>query len=741
MMHYGDMEISPNAYTIINIMQNRVKEAIQHFNAGNYESALAAFLAAAEVYGEKHFAYNIRLCRQRLNTSATNTDHNNKSFVNDYFDHVYLVNLPRHVERRLKSAIQLRNASIDFELYTATDGYQGAARETYERYMSRGIGQLTRYPEYNEQECRRAKMYIESPGAVGYIYTYLSILKDAQQKGYKRFLIVEDDVIFCDDFESRLRLFLSKIDPDWKVLQLGASQYGWQSVDEVQASMNGYYFPRRLDTCGSFAIAFDKSVIDELIAAESAFDAPFDHLPLGEIYERYYKQCYVAYPNLIMPDVTDSSIRGTRCQISHSIKMKWEIENFNYPLPKPTVALFLSNKENAKYLPTFASKKDLPFDLRVYYYSEDGPRPVHNLTWFDASNIDFYPIPTDLVFPEVDFCLFAVRNVGITDRDIIEYLDQDLTSKRSHEAPLVKLPYAKTQVVSGRVSVIIPTYKRPENLRAAVESVALQDHNDVEIIVVSDNGKGAEFNAETRSIIDGIRKSHPDRAVILLEHSINRNGAAARNTGLFQSTGEFVCFLDDDDIFLQGRLSKAVERLMSTKKEIGATYCGFLGWNSPANDPSRYPEGDLSLQILRLDYKSHYLHTNTATYKRQAVMSINGFDESYRRHQDLEFNLRFFEKYKICSLQETLVRLNPAPSAISNKIFNRSFFDLKIKFLSQFDKTISLFGEEVAREIYFTHWRELLRYTDDKDALLNELKSEFRNGSLAVSGLITQIKG
>ncbi|WP_438883286.1 hypothetical protein, partial [Bacillus cereus group sp. Bce013] len=88
-----------------------------------------------------------------------------------------------------------------------------------------------------------------------------------------------------------------------------------------------------------------------------------------------------------------------------------------------------------------------------------------------------------------------------------------------------------------------------------------------------------------------------------------------------------------------------VAKLIVTPDDVGAVYCGFLGWNSSENDLHRYKEGDLTLDILMLDYKNHYLHTNTATYKRHVVLSINGFDESYHRHQDLEFNLRFFESY------------------------------------------------------------------------------------------------
>lgn len=719
--------------------QYKVTEAVKQFNAGNYEAALEAFTAAAAIYGEKSFDYNIKLCKQRLSKPKAGTISSNKSFVNEYFDHVYLVNLPQHTERRLKSAVQLRQVGIEFELFTAINGYVGAPREAYDAYLRRGLGKLKRYAQYNEQEIRRGKPFIESPGAVGYIYTYLSILQDAKAKGYKRFLILEDDVILCRNFDSRLRSFVSKISQDWKILQLGASQYGWESVNEADAEAAGYYYPRRLDTCGSFAIAFDHSVIDDVIAAESAFDAPFDHLPMGEIYERHLKKNFVAYPNLVMPDVTESSIRGKRCQFSHAARMKWAIDDFDYPLRKPSIAVFLTDPKNAKYISAFSKTREFPLDLRVYCYSEDGPRPVHDFNSISGTSGTTHPVPDKLSFPPIDFCSTTTPDISISDRDLVTYVEHELGLKSGLQSPLGRLDYTLSSAVTGRVSVIIPTYKRPDNLRNALVSVVTQDYQDLEVIVVNDNGWGSEFSAETRRIVEETQQEYPARSISLIEHNINRNGAAARNTGFFRSTGEYICFLDDDDIYLQGRVSRVVERLRSTPKKIGAAYCGFLGWNSSSNDLSRYAEGDLSLEILQLDYKKHYLHTNTATYKREAILAINGFDESYRRHQDLEFNLRFFDKFEILAIKETLVRLNPVPSAISNKIFNRSMLDLKIKFLKQFDHKISSFGEKTASEIYSKHWREVVRYISDKESFLNEYVADYKNGAFATIALLEKI--
>lgn len=712
-----------------------VKKAADCFKLGDYKTALGLYLRAANIYGEKLFQANIEICKRKLRNVAQVT---NDSVLNEYFDHIYVVNLESQFEKRIKVSNQLKNAGIKFELFPAVNGYTGEPRRLFDDYMLNPIGNLKRYPEFNAREVQRGSKFIESAGAVGYIFTYLAILKDAKAKGYKKFLILEDDIILSGNFEQRFLSFLSGIDIDWKVLQLGASQYGWDSVDLQEAKLKGYYKPRRLDTCGSFAIGIDASIIDELIVAESAFDAPFDHLPLGEIYEKYLDKCYVIYPNIIMPDVGDSTIRGGRCQYGHSELVKWKIEDFTYPLPRPSVAVILTGYENLKYYENFSSSADMPVELRLFYTSKDGLRPLHNKSMLTQDYVFDESILEKSFIPKVDFCAKLSPQAVLTESDIVSFVEYELGLRLVNNTPLELIDISFSSIKKGRVSVVIPTYKRPENLKNALISVLEQEYPDVEVLVVSDNGVGSPYNDETRIIINELKLLYPSSNLKLIEHFENRNGAAARNTAIMASSGEHISFLDDDDIYLPGRIDKSIQVLRGSRGEVGAVYCGFLGWNSPVNDLNRYKEGDLTLEIFLLDYKKHYLHTNTATYKRESVIAINGFDESYRRHQDLEFNLRFFELYKISTVKDALVRLNPAPSDISNKIFGHSMLELKLKFLDQFETAINGFDEKF--DIYSKHWDEVIRYTNDESVALGNLINNKKNGYLQVYHLLLKNK-
>lgn len=77
------------------------------------------------------------------------------------------------------------------------------------------------------------------------------------------------------------------------------------------------------------------------------------------------------------------------------------------------------------------------------------------------------------------------------------------------------------------------------------------------------------------------------------------------------------------------------------------------------------------------------------------------------------------------------VRLNPAPSNVSNKIFNMDFFNLKRKFLEAFVREIEALGCE-ASDVYDRHWNEVLRYADDRESVLAHLREMKDNGPLQI---------
>lgn len=195
------------------------------------------------------------------------------------------------------------------------------------------------------------------------------------------------------------------------------------------------------------------------------------------------------------------------------------------------------------------------------------------------------------------------------------------------------------------VSVIIPTYSRPENLCRAIDSVLAQSYKNIEIIVVDDNGIGTKFQKETEKIL---KLYEEKESIIYIKHDVNRNGSAARNTGLWACNGEYVNFLDDDDVFEPYKIELQLKRLKMLPN-VDACYCNSILIGKHRKIVTRNTkEGDLTIDLLT---GKAFFNTSTILFKKQSLVDINGWDERFKRHQDWELMVRFFRNHSICIAQ------------------------------------------------------------------------------------------
>jgi len=105
-------------------------------------------------------------------------------------------------------------------------------------------------------------------------------------------------------------------------------------------------------------------------------------------------------------------------------------------------------------------------------------------------------------------------------------------------------------ITETTVSVIIPTYNRAHVLAAAIESVLLQEYENLEIIVV-DDGSFDETDKVLSAFKDKIKTIKTE----------NRGVSAARNKGIKASGGKLISFLDSDDIWEKNKLKKQLAAL------------------------------------------------------------------------------------------------------------------------------------------------------------------------------------
>lgn len=205
------------------------------------------------------------------------------------------------------------------------------------------------------------------------------------------------------------------------------------------------------------------------------------------------------------------------------------------------------------------------------------------------------------------------------------------------------------------VSVVIPTYKRPDFLVRAVNSVLNQTYSNVEVVVVDDNNP----DTETRSRTEDIMKQFDDNPrVKYIRHERNKNGSAARNTGARSSKGEYVAFLDDDDEYTPTRIDSMLKRLSELPSDYGVCYSRYICRMPDGKEvmSKENREGDRFMEALMKELVIGFGSNNLV--KRSAYDAIGGFDETFKRNQDHEFLIRLLQKYKIAYCDELGLIIN-----------------------------------------------------------------------------------
>lgn len=242
------------------------------------------------------------------------------------------------------------------------------------------------------------------------------------------------------------------------------------------------------------------------------------------------------------------------------------------------------------------------------------------------------------------------------------------------------------------VSVIIPTFGRPDTLVRAIRSVLSQTYPDVETIVVDDNEPGSP---ERRATELQMRQFADNRRIRYIQHKHNRNGAAARNTGARHSKAKYLALLDDDDEFLPNKIEDQVNRMESLPESWAACYCKcrteFLGIVKEGDNDTR--EGQLLTEALKREFG--IMGSSNLLIRRSVFNEIGGFDEAFKRNQDLEILVKIFRKYKIAYCNRTgLIRhLHFMQHAIDFDSITQTFIDT-------FRPLISQQPEETQKEIY-----------------------------------------
>jgi len=205
-----------------------------------------------------------------------------------------------------------------------------------------------------------------------------------------------------------------------------------------------------------------------------------------------------------------------------------------------------------------------------------------------------------------------------------------------------------------RFSVIIPSYNAAPLVVQAVESVLAQTHAAHEILVI-DDGSTDDTAACLEPYQDRIRYLHQSNAGV----------AAARNRGLAEATGDWIAFLDADDVWHPSKLARQA-RVIAEHPQVGllATLC----YDWPAAGHPELPSGsDHKIAIVPFEslVVRNQIVTSSVVARREVIDQVGGFDPRMQGPEDYDLWLRVAERTPVLLLETPLVGYRDQPVSLS----------------------------------------------------------------------------
>lgn len=230
----------------------------------------------------------------------------------------------------------------------------------------------------------------------------------------------------------------------------------------------------------------------------------------------------------------------------------------------------------------------------------------------------------------------------------------------------------------NKVSVIITTYGRDIKIvKEAVESADNQTFDNLEVLIIDDNGYGTEKQLDNQKFFS----ESGYRRVRYLVNKKNEGVQFSRNRGILESEGEFVAFLDDDDVWFKDKIEKQM-KLMQDTKNCGMVFCdGYYMLNDGEvttkkdHNPDAFKQEITHRMLLMNDYIGT---TSQALIRKDALAKSGLFDINLPARQDYEMWLRISKNYTLAGVNEPLYYYRVHEGVQISKSSNKAYIGLSV---------------------------------------------------------------
>lgn len=247
-------------------------------------------------------------------------------------------------------------------------------------------------------------------------------------------------------------------------------------------------------------------------------------------------------------------------------------------------------------------------------------------------------------------------------------------------------------------SIITPTYKRPDLLRRAINSVRNQTFGDYEHIIIDDGN-----DQETKRLVSEFN----DKKIIFHQHSTRKGAAAGYNSGINLAKGQFILFLDDDDEYMPLFLERMKNHFMQTGGKTGFIWTGV----SIVRD-TESGELDLYSKVWPSKFKDMEAGLIAATtigngyglcVRKECIELIGMYDESIQMGHDADFLFRLVKHFNFETIPLLLVKIHqhdePQLTDVSN---NLKRLELRQKILLRHNDLLRKYSK-----LYSIHYRHI----------------------------------
>jgi len=228
------------------------------------------------------------------------------------------------------------------------------------------------------------------------------------------------------------------------------------------------------------------------------------------------------------------------------------------------------------------------------------------------------------------------------------------------------------------ISIILPLYNGGEFIEKTLLSIGQQSFNNAELIIIDDGSTDNSIE-----IIKSISSKSSCSILKNLKIVTQKNGgvASARNHGIEKAEGEWLSFIDQDDIWLPGKLGKQIEMLQGTNASF--CYTAFSRFYADGREViKKNGSADRKESLRSLISGKLFIPPSTVLVKKEIAEIEGGFNSDFIPSDEWDFFLKILEKYDPVYCPEILVKFRSHPTSTA-KTQKRKIFEAQLKVIER----------------------------------------------------------